>query len=138
MMQFDRFPLLRTYRGIKLAFGTEPYLYLVKNRRFRHEISQLRASSHTLQIQRGWYTKPQTPVNQRIYLVCQCLEDELHFVTACPVNLYERYIFYMKLSKKFPEFSEVDDVEKFIFLFTFDDVQTLSWLRKYLYKSFEI
>ena len=36
MMQFDRFPLLRTYRGIKLEFKTEPYLYLVKNRRFRH------------------------------------------------------------------------------------------------------
>ena len=76
MMQFDRFPLLRTYRGIKLAFRTEPYLYLVKKRRFRNAISQLRASSHTLQIERGRYTKPQMPVNERICIVCQCLEDD--------------------------------------------------------------
>ena len=92
MMHFDRFPLLRTYRGIKLAFKTEPYLYLVENRRFRHAISQLRASSHTLQDKRGRYTKPKTPVNERICIVCQCLEDDLHFVTACCVNQYERDI----------------------------------------------
>ena len=138
MMQFDRFPLLRTYRGIILEFKTEPYLYLVKNRRFRHAISQLRASSHTLQIERGRYTKPKTPVNERICIVCQCLEDELHFVTACSVNQYERDIFYNKVCQKFPEFSQLDDVEKFIFLFTFDDAQTLSWLGKCLYKSFEV
>ena len=131
MMQFDRFPLLRTYRGIKLAFKTEPYLYLVTNRRFRHAISQLRASSHTLQIERGWYTKPKTPVNQRICIV-------FHFVTACSVNQYETDIFHNKVCQKFPEFSQLDDVEKFIFLFTFDDAQTLSWLGKYLYKSFEV
>ena len=137
-MQFDRFPLLRTYRGIKLAFKTKPYLYLVKNRRFRHAIFQLRASSHTLQIERGRYTKSKTPVNERICIVCQCLEDELHFVTACSVNQYERDIFYNKVCQKFPEFSQLDDVEKFIFLFTFDDAQTLSWLGKYLYKSFKV
>ena len=100
--------------------------------------SQLRASSHTLQIERGWYTKPRTPVNEIICIVCQCLEDELHFVTACSVNQYERDIFYNKVCQKFPEFSQLDDVEKFIFLFTFDDAQTLPWLGKYLYKSFEV
>ena len=132
MMQFDSFPLLRTYRGIRLAFKTEPYIYLVKNRRFRHAISQL---GHTLQIERGRYTKSKTPVNERICIVCQCLEDELHFVIACSVNQYERDIFYNKVCQKFPEFSQLDDVEKFIFLFTFDDAQTLSWLVKIIWSK---
>ena len=59
-------------------------------------------------------------------------------MTAGSVNQYDRYIFYNKVCQKFPEFSQLDDVEKFIFLFTFDDVQTLYWLGKYLYKSFEV
>ena len=53
-------------------------------------------------------------------------------MTACSVNQYERDIFYNKVCQKFPEFSQLDYVEKFIFLFTFDDAQTLSWFGKYL------
>ena len=51
------------------------------------------------------------------------MSDELHFVTACSVNQYERDIFYNKVCQNFPEVSQLDDVEKFIFLFTFDDAQ---------------
>ena len=44
MMQFDRFPLLRTNRRTELAFKTEQYLYLAKKRHFPHAMSQLKAS----------------------------------------------------------------------------------------------
>ena len=42
---------------------------------------------------------------------------------------------YEKNCLKFPKFFQLNDEEKCIFLFTFEDTQTLSWLGKYLYKS---
>ena len=40
------------------------------------------------------------------------------------------------MTGKFPEFEHLWDVEKCVFLFTFDDAQILSWLGKFLYESF--
>ena len=68
-------------------------------------------------------------INNRVY-------DELHFITACAVNVNERRALYDKLTDKFQEFEHLCDLEKFVFLFTFDDAQMLSWLGKFLYKSF--
>ena len=33
-----------------------------------------------------------------------------------------------KVARKFPEFDQLADVEKFVFLFTFKDAQMLTWL----------
>ena len=129
-------PILRTYRNIKLSFGTEPYIYLVKDRRYRHAISRLRCSSHILHIEKGRYTRPRTPLHERLCYSCNCVEDELHFVTACSLNRTERIVLYDKVARKFPEFDQLADVEKFVFLFTFKDAQMLTWLGKFLYESF--
>ena len=129
-------PILRTYRNIKLSFGTEPYIYLVKDRRYRHAISRLRCSSHILHIEKGRYTRPRTPLHERLCYSCNCVEDELHFVIACSLNRTERIVLYDKVARKFPEFDQLADVEKFVFLFTFKDAQMLTWLGKFLYKSF--
>ena len=64
------------------------------------------------------------------------LKDELHFVTACSLNRTERIVLYDKVARKFPEFDQLADVEKFVFFFTFKDAQMLTWHGKFLYKSF--
>ena len=51
-------PGLRTYQIIKKSFRLEPYLYLVGEAPFRNAIAQIRASSHTLAIERGRHTRP--------------------------------------------------------------------------------
>ena len=133
-----RNPILRTYRNIKLSFGTEPYIYLVQDKRYRHAISRLRCSSHILHIEKGRYTRPRTPLHERLCYLCNCVEGELHFVTACSLNLTERTVLYEKVAGKFPEFDTLDDMGKFVFLLTFKDAQMLTWLGKFLYKSFTI
>ena len=132
----SKHPILRTYRYIKSSFRTEPYLYLVNDQRYRRAISQLRCSSHILNVEKGRYTRPRTPLDERLCNMCNCVDDELHFITACAVNVNERRALYDKLTDKFPEFEHLCDLEKFVFLFTFDDAQMLSWLGKFLYKSF--
>ena len=119
MADLDRNPILRTYRYIKWSFKIEPYLYSVKDNRYRHAIAQPRTTSHMLHIERGRYIKPRTPVNERLCTLCNCVEDELHFVTACTINRTEREIMYDKSCLKFPKFSQLNDEEKNIFCLHF-------------------
>ena len=61
---------------IKYSYKIEPYLYLVKYHSYRHAMAQLRTSSHMLHIERGRYTRPWTPVNERLRPLCNCVEDK--------------------------------------------------------------
>ena len=138
MNDINSYPILRTYRHIKVSFRTEPYICLVKDKRYRHAISRLRCSSHMLHIEKGRYTRPKTPLNERLCYSCHCIEDELHLVTACSINVEERRILFSKVADKYRGFDNLDDVGKFVFLLTFEDAQMLTWLGKFLYKSFAI
>ena len=62
-------PILRTYRNLKAEFRMEPHLSLVTNDKYRDAITKLRASSHTLEVERGRYTNPQIPLEDRQYVV---------------------------------------------------------------------
>ena len=57
--------VLRTYRCFKERHEMEPYLYQVKESKYRIAISGLRASSRALEIERGRYTRPKTPITER-------------------------------------------------------------------------
>ena len=89
-----------------------------------------------LNVEKGRYTRPRTPLNERLCNMCNWVDDELHFITECAVNVNERRALSDMLIDKFPEFEHLCDLEKFVFFFIFDDAQMLSWLGKFLYKSF--
>ena len=115
----------------------EPYLYLVKKPRFRNAIARFRCSSHTLEIERGRHTNPQTPVADRVWVHCKVIEDEKHFLLKCDINAFERQCFYEKISRVFYEFIYLNDDEKFSIVLTSVNSQYLSWLGEFLYRSFE-
>ena len=108
MADLDRNSILGKYRYIKWSFKIEPYLYLVKDHRYHHAKAQLKTSSQILHIERGRYTKPRTPVHERLCPLCNCVEDELHFVTACTINRTERKM-YDKICLKFPKISQLNN-----------------------------
>ena len=62
----------------------------------------------------------------------------MHFVTACSLNLTERTFLYDKIARKFAELDKLNDMGKFVLLFTFKDAQMLTWFGEFLYKSFTI
>ena len=131
-------PILKTYNFIKTRYGTEPYLYKVKNFKYRTAIAKLRTSSHSLEIERGRYTKPKTPAHQRLCSMCKTVEDEFHFIMECECNSELRHGLFDKMSNQYKIFVELNQLEKFIYLFTLEDNQALTWLGKFIYKSFEI
>ena len=79
----EKHPIVRTYSLHKREFCLEPYLDAVKDARYRSALTKLRASSHTLEIERGRYTVPKTPTSERLCSVCQEVEGEIHFLIWC-------------------------------------------------------
>ena len=66
--------------------GCEKYLYEVKNVEGRQALTNFRLSNHTLSIERGRYTTPNTPKGQRLCKFCpDQAEDERHFLLTCLV-----------------------------------------------------
>ena len=85
-------PLLRTYITLKSEFKIEPFLCKIKIPKYRVAFAKLRASSHSLEIERGRHSKPKTPINSRLCHFCEIIEDEPHFLITCPAYHDERQI----------------------------------------------
>ena len=83
LQNIERNPILRINNTFKLEFGMAKYLDIVTDKRYRTAITRLITSSHTLEIERGRYTIPRTPVTDRLCCVCKVVEDEEHFLVSC-------------------------------------------------------
>ena len=129
-------PILRTYIQFKQEFRSEPFLSKVKNLKYRAAISKFRASSHTLEIERGRYTRPVTPVQERICAHCKVIEDEKHFLLDCSLYQTERAALMTNILSLYPSLVDFNRDEVFCFILGSDDAQVLTWLGKYLYSSF--
>jgi hypothetical protein len=79
---------LRTYAKIKVIrpYKCTDYLHNIKSVRLRRSITIIRISAHSLHIEVGRYK--QLPVEDRICGYCKTdIEDEVHFLIACPLYL---------------------------------------------------
>ena len=77
-------PKLRTYSLVKRSFAPEKFLSLAIPK-YVVSLCRLRTSSHLLEIERGRYNVPKTPVECRICRQCtsSSVEDEKHFIITC-------------------------------------------------------
>lgn len=108
-------PKIEYYCGFKTTFELETYLTCIKNDNLRQQLSRLRLSSHSLEIEVGRYNG--TVRENRICKLCNLnvVESEYHFVSVCPTlrTLRTQYLenmtwptlghFYRLLSSKKPK-----------------------------------
>ena len=130
-------PKLRLYSQFKDVFALEPYLIYNMKPKYKISIARLRASSHTLAIERGRYQKPPLPVEQRLCPQCNVIEDEIHFVMFCKINSEERKQLFDKINGTDSSFQLKPTREKFLFLLKSIDHQVLNWFGKFLHVSFD-
>lgn len=87
---------LRTFSKIKTEIGIEKYLTNVHNITDRISLSKLRLSNHRLMIEVGRHKKIQR--QNRICPFCPSnIEDEIHFITTCPVYYTIRNALFAEL-----------------------------------------
>ncbi|VDH92990.1 Hypothetical predicted protein [Mytilus galloprovincialis] len=80
---------LRTFRQYKSYLQPSSYVKSVKFRDYRRTLSNFRCDSLPLAIETGRYTKPVTPLNERICQFCDenTIETEQHFLMNCNAKI---------------------------------------------------
>ena len=96
----EKYSKLRTYRNIKIHFGTEKYLTCLLSTDMRSVLAQLRCGILPLKIETGRFSSPFIPAERRICDVCHKeIEDEVHFLFKCPLYNLERVDWCYDLSQ---------------------------------------
>ena len=95
----------------------ENYSFGVKNNKYRTALAKLRSSSHTLAIETGRHSRPKLKVHERLCQVCQCIEVETHLMIGCEINTDERSHLFTRVTKIYPAFESLPNVERCRFYF---------------------
>ena len=87
---------LRTYALVKKYFCVGPYILHTMGNHLITSMARYRMSSHNLNIERGRYNNPITPINQRICTRCDLneIDDEIHLLLHCGAMNNERKILF--------------------------------------------
>jgi len=125
---------LRTYANLKQDFSPEKYLNHIENQSYRKSLTQLRLSSHPLNIEalRGTIHNP----DNRLCEMCSLnkVEDEKHFVTECALYSNLRMDLYKNLESN--NFLNLSSENKFIWILTNEDKTICKLVGKFLTDCF--
>jgi hypothetical protein len=128
---------LRTYRKFKFIFRYETYISDIRNISHRNILTRFHTSNHKLHIETGRYTRPITPVENRICSNCnsKSVEDEIHFLMYCPKfeNL-RRELFSNVLNYSAAILSAED---KFVWILSNEDPSCVRELAKCIHSWFQ-
>ncbi|XP_053395610.1 uncharacterized protein LOC128555864 [Mercenaria mercenaria] len=112
---------LRKYKLIKQDYGIETYCKLIMSRSHRAAFAKFRAGVAPLRIETGRYEN--LPVAARTCPFCVSLvEDEIHTLFFCPMYNDLRNLLFEKAVHLNVDFGNMTEEEKFILLFTNDDI----------------
>ena len=116
---------LRTYRTYKLKLEREWYCTLPLSRDQRRVLFKLRSCSLPLHVETGRFTRPKTPLSDRLCKFCNfsVVEDETHFLLDCDLFTDIRHILYEKALSLNQNFSQFDSAGKLKFIMQHKDMQ---------------
>ncbi len=111
---------LRTYIKFKDNYDTEDYVKYCLSRRQRSLLAQFRAGILPLHIETGRFKGKD--ITERICFVCNSdeVEDEFHFLSKCTKYINVRNVMYNNVIGKKPEFEQMNDNDKFVYLMKYE------------------
>ena len=127
---------LRTYTTFKYQLSCESYIEALKFRE-RQALSKFRTSAHKIEIERGRYNVPKTPVCNRICKQCSngLVEDEQHFLLECPKYSLERNTLFNLIQNK--TFMLLSMQQKFIWLMSNEETRICKAISQFILQSFD-
>ena len=118
--ELESFPKADTFRLFKDSVKFERYLDDIKIRKHRVSLAKFRVSDHCLMIEKGRHARPVISRESRFCPHCPLIvESEEHFLTECPS--YNRTAFFIDVGAKVPQFTDLDNHSKFIYLMSQED-----------------
>ena len=127
---------LRTYALVKKYFCVEPYILHTRGNHLITSMARYRMSSHDLNIERGRYNNPITPVNQRICTRCELneIDDEIHLLLHCSAINNERKILFDSVTAII---NIQPTNEMFLRIMTSRDITVVKSLAQFIYGCFK-
>ena len=126
---------LRFYKTLKGSFSQEPYITNILNRSQRTWLTRYRVSAvANLRIESGRYTRPVTPITQRVCKYCDSgsVDNERHAILECDTFRLKRNCFNGKISSLNPNFLNLSREQKLITLLCPSNQQIALCVSKYL------
>ena len=120
-------PKLRHFKSYKTTFDAENYVCKYFPKRKRSLFAQLRVDILPLEIETGRYrNKP--PGNRFCPFCVNIPEDEKHFICICPTYDVYREIMYDKITLNSPNFTLLDNENKFMYVMSCNDKCVLDFV----------
>ena len=115
---------LRTYRTYKNNFSTETYVKSNMRRDHRRILARFRSCNLPLAVETGRYTKPKTPIDERLCKYCDesSIEDETHFLIECELYSDIRYDLFQIATAENRNFPSFSTDEKLVYLMQSDSL----------------
>jgi hypothetical protein len=130
---------LRTYLKLKCNFGFENYLHILSDFNQRKSFTKFRISNHKLKIETGRYSKPITPLENRICEKCFSdeIESEEHLLLKCSFYYTSRrkLLETIKNNINHSNLEKLSFGDKFIWLLNSESKDTLICMCDFLLKS---
>ena len=103
-------------------------------------MSQLRLSSHTLEIEKGRHHKTKVPEQNRVCKVCNngIVENEIHFLLHCTRYQEERIKLFTVILRQPSIVLNENSEESFINIMRVEDEKTIFSICKFIQKCFKI
>ncbi len=122
----------------KTLFFREPYLWKIKDQRYRTALSRLRLSSHNLAIETGRHARPKIPRSERVCDKCDTgsVEDEIHFIMACPKYSNSRETLFTAIEPYIRNFSTLPVKDKFKKIMLCNEPVCHLQLGRFIYEGF--
>lgn len=123
---------LRSYRTFKDKLEVENYVKLNMPWYKKRYYAMLRAGCLPLEIEKGRFRKPPTPLNERICKLCELnvVEDEHHFILDCTLYADLRDELFIHCSLRNASFMDLCESEKFKFVMSLGDYQSCNIIYK--------
>ena len=105
---------LRTYRTFKKTYITEPYAHIITLNKIRSAYAKFRCGVAPINIELCRYGLARIPVEERVCIHCNEVEDKSHVLMHCPLYDDIRNQLILDVSKINPNFQDLSLQERFI------------------------
>ncbi len=131
---------LRTYIMFKNNHCEEKYLSITNvPQNWRRLYCNFRISCHDLEIERGRYSVPKKPPEERICKLCKLeSETEKHFILFCPEYLELRKTLMKEASKLIPNFYFLEHQERFRILLNSQNESIIKLTMEFISKAYKM
>lgn len=121
-------PKLRTFNLFKTKCEIEPYLKYTLDKHKRSLFAQFRTGILPLKIETGRFSR--LPLDERVCEMCNLtkIEDEFHFLCECTIYEDIRNKYYDTVMRRYPEFNDLIDKNRFKFLVTIGWRETVNYI----------